>query len=851
MHPLHDYVAKLLADRLRARKVVVWYDQRGEFTAFMHEVRGGPPTGAEPVPVSIDGLDARVVEYAGSIFELRAAVEPYVNGETPDVIVIYLPGCARDASGSVLMELEEAGARWNPVLVQLARNLLLKRYTLGVVDQMLAADRKLAYEDLARMAEGDGPEPPSILKTIFHGARDSDSMLGAWLTDESHDAAISAKAAASELVSLIRARLGLEPPDSAALPKLRAITARYVLANEFRLDLAWSPPAALEWVPAPPSAQSASAVRELAARLRLDFSYAYPRLADRVEDELHLCDAGVPANALSSIDTFRFEECELLRHCADLIVEGHYQEVLAIVRQSEQSFWLKLDVGRKAQWEAVRRMAELGRESVRVRSELASANGDARSWLTRYTDAPCEWYRLDQAQRRLEAWVATLDDDPDERPLGLVRRAYEDTCHLMAASFVDALRASNWTIRDALHQTHVYGEVVATQPKPAAYFLVDAMRYEMGVELARRLPESAEVSVRPGIAALPTITPVGMAALQPGAAASFSVVEEGNRLGATIDSAFLPDLTARQKYLKARIATAVDLSLAELLSLPPSKLAKKLNDAHVVVVRSQEIDKVGEAGFTFHARQVMDTVIDNIARAIRKLAAAGVAYAVVTADHGHLFFAVDRDESMRTDPPGGRTIDLHRRCWIGRGGGTPPGCIRVAASVLGYDSDLELVFPAGAGVFRAGGDLAFHHGGPTLQEMVIPVVTIRSVVSMAEPRTSANVTVTDIPEAITNRIFTVTMSLGSGQLAFGSTETAVRALLISGGNQVGAVGMVAGAEFDRSTEQIQLEQGRSTTVGFQLTDDTADSLQIVVLDPETDVELYRSLTKIPVRLGVR
>ena len=51
---------------------------------------------------------------------------------------------------------------------------------------------------------------------------------------------------------------------------------------------------------------------------------------------------------------------------------------------------------------------------------------------------------------------------------------------------------------------------------------------------------------------------------------------------------------------------------------------KKIEGAQVVVVLLQEIDDAGETGFTFHARQVMDTVIDNLARAIRKLAAAGV-----------------------------------------------------------------------------------------------------------------------------------------------------------------------------------------------------------------------------------
>ena len=188
------------------------------------------------------------------------------------------------------------------------------------------------------------------------------------------------------------------------------------------------------------------------------------------------------------------------------------------------------------------------------------------------------------------------------------------------------------------------------------------MRFEMGVELAERLPKTAEVTVRAAVGALPSITPIGMAALQPGASASFSVVEQGGKLGARIDDAFLPDLAARKKFAAARVPKLVDLALDELLSLQPSKLAKKIDGAQVVVVRSQEIDHAGETGFTFQARQVMDTVIDNLARAIRKLAAAGVEHAVVTADHGHLFFA---DRSRR--------VDAHR-C-AGGDDGRPPSAL--------------------------------------------------------------------------------------------------------------------------------------------------------------------------------
>src|SRR5207249_2748385 len=114
------------------------------------------------------------------------------------------------------------------------------------------------------------------------------------------------------------------------------------------------------------------------------------------------------------------------------------------------------------------------------------------------------------------------------------------------------------------------------------------------------------------------------------------------------------------------------------------------------------------------ATHVMDSVIGNIARAARKLAAAGVESFVVTADHGHLF-GLRREDDMRIDAPGGQTVAIHRRCWIGRGGTTPLGTIRVSAAELGYDSDLDFVFPVGLGIFKAGGGTMYHHGGTSLQ----------------------------------------------------------------------------------------------------------------------------------------
>lgn len=849
MHPLRDYVEKQLAEKLKNKKLVVWYDQRGEFAPFIGEVRGGPRTSNQPVLVAVAGIAAHLAEYAGSMFELRTVVEPYVNQDVPETVLIYLPGCERDRHSSVLMELEKAGECYEPQLKRLARNVLRQRYTDGVIDDILAPER-VTYEDLARAAsDSSSADPPSILKSIFHDAVGNDGLLAAWLVSDARDADITAKEATRELCKLVRSRLGLELVENTALPKLRAITLRYVLAGEFRSDLNGPSPACLDGVTVPQTKEAEVALRELARCLRTSYPDAYAGLADRVEEELGLRNAKLPAAELGAIDTFRFEERSLLTHCGELIAHKKFAAALALVDEREHSFWLDRDVGRKAQWEACRRMAELGDLAGAVRTAVTKAGGEVNNWIDAYT-AKDGWYRLDQAQRRLEAWVANLDDEPEERPLGVVRRTYEDACQAMALGFTKALMKGGWTASAALHQTRVFSEVVSERPKPVAYFLIDAMRFEMGVELAARLPKTAEVTVRHATAALPSITPIGMAALQPGASGSFSVVEQGGKLGARIADSFLPDLTARKKFAAARVPKLVDLALDELLSLQPSKLAKKIDGAQVVVVRSQEIDHAGEAGFTFQARQVMDTVIDNLARAIRKLAAAGVEQAVVSADHGHLFFAADRDESMRIDAPGGDTVELHRRCWIGRGGTTPPGCVRVAASALGYASNLEFVFPIGPGVFKAGGDLAFHHGGPSLQELIIPVLTVRTKVREAARRAAGPITLTSVPSAVHTRATSATIVLGEKQLVLGAAGMLVRPVLMSDGKQVGAAGLAIGAELDRVTGCVMLEPNKPVTVAFVLSDDSVASLRIVVQDPTTDAELYRSPQDIPVRLGV-
>jgi hypothetical protein len=336
-----------------------------------------------------------------------------------------------------------------------------------------------------------------------------------------------------------------------------------------------------------------------------------------------------------------------------------------------------------------------------------------------------------------------------------------------------------------------------------------------------------------------------MAALLPAASARFDVVEADGGLASRIENVALKDAAARMKFLKFQVPGAVDIELGKLLQMTAKKLKNATGEARLIVVRSQEIDKFGEMDGDLIARQVMDTVLQNVARAVRKLAGAGIDAVVIAADHGYQFTR-EKEEAFRTDNPGGQTIDVHRRCWIGRGGSNPPGMVRVNGAELGYDTDLDFVFPTGIGVFRAGGNLAYHHGGTSLQELVIPVLTLRTASPTRAAGSEGEWSLTGVPRVLNNRTFGVSLDYTH---LFDREPVTVRPVLLSGGEQVGEAGMALDAQFDKDSKTVIVEPRRRASVAMVLRREDCATIRVAVLDPGTDSVLVQS-EEIPVRLGV-
>jgi hypothetical protein len=80
MHPLHDYFAKQLADKLTRRGVVVWYDPRREFTPFFDELRVRKVKVGANVPVFV--LEFLLGKYCASSDEIAIQMGLQVVNDT-------------------------------------------------------------------------------------------------------------------------------------------------------------------------------------------------------------------------------------------------------------------------------------------------------------------------------------------------------------------------------------------------------------------------------------------------------------------------------------------------------------------------------------------------------------------------------------------------------------------------------------------------------------------------------------------------------------------------------------------------------------------------------------------------
>lgn len=244
-----------------------------------------------------------------------------------------------------------------------------------------------------------------------------------------------------------------------------------------------------------------------------------------------------------------------------------------------------------------------------------------------------------------------------------------------------------------------------------AVVYVDALRFDLATRVARRLsPLVATVDTR--LAAFPSVTPTGQPAVAPIAIAAGG--------GAAFDAADDQGRSLKGPVLRSALASAN----VQFLEWEATDVGNPTGKAWT---QTNSIDSLGHS----HGHALADLIdqqLDLVAERVRGLVDAGWRKVVIVTDHGFLLPGLPAQKV--TLPLQVTEGDAARKPRVAR---LKAAAARPDFPILPWtwDSAVDMASAPGSAAFQAG--RLYEHGGLSLQECVIPVVTVTRGDSLVAP----------------------------------------------------------------------------------------------------------------------
>jgi hypothetical protein len=689
-----DYIVKLVQKNLDEYCIVIWYDPKEHYSSLINKFQ------------SI----VTVLEYQGSYIQIRYELEPYLDSKEMKKVLVYIPQ-EQDELASPVIEAEYYGTVIKPSgptgkntkLEIIARNALANLFDSEEIANFEKSIQQgtLTLDDLDKLSESrEETGRAGSLSLIFETADPLEIVLQ-FISDKSYDKKIEEKNAFNEFYKLISIYSGFES-NSKDIEDYRQNLSRYIFISDFLLKVKDSENIPeLKKIPRCHKKGHIGFCKKIISewQKRRDLQELYVQFAEAIEKAFDLDSLSIPIEENIKVDTFPFFETKASTCAINLVINEHYDKALSIAQDRKNLFWTEIDYHNiRLLWNIITIAANINNLITNSNEQLKVSKYTPKNLVKNYTDVLQKdaWYQIDLLQRHLEREYSDYDDpmcykeSPMFSMIAKTRNSHSKIINDLAEAYSDSLVRSNFEISGYLLQREIYSKILkpyVNQGK-TAYFMVDALRFEMGVDLYKSL-EFDTKKIQAVIATPPTITPVGMASLLPEADKSFQITVTGSHdINVKIDDSTLKNREDRVKYLTDKTGqSAVFIKLDETQKITKA-IEKKIKNSGLIVVTTQEIDDYSTNKDNKElTRQIMSLVLGQIKRSIRNLSQLGVKNFVITADHGHLF-GEDLGSELRINSPG---VEIYsdRRCWMGKGGESNPSIIRVKPEVFGIKGDFD------------------------------------------------------------------------------------------------------------------------------------------------------------------
>jgi uncharacterized protein (TIGR02687 family) len=362
---------------------------------------------------------------------------------------------------------------------------------------------------------------------------------------------------------------------------------------------------------------------------------------------------------------------------------------------------------------------------------IRSARLDVSSFedgLIRYRD---DLYRIDQLYRQYTFASQTAEfQQPLEALNEQVENAYvTDFLSKLGISWQQHVdQVEKWKTLAITSQSSFYNRYIAPLlrggRKKAVVVISDAMRYEVAEELASKIrgENKYDAKIEAMLGVVPSYTQLGMAALLPHEALAHS--QGGDPV--LVDGHLSNGTANRSKILATVGGTAIQAK--DFLKMKPAE-RRDLYAAHqVLYVYHDTIDATGDKAVSEHRTfKAAADAIDELVDIVKKLANANATNIFVTADHGFLYqeSKLAPQFNLTVKPHGDEIVVENRRYVLGRGLKEDDAFRLFMPEQLGLASNLEVQIPNSiCRIVKPGAGFQFVHGGASLQEIVVPVISI-------------------------------------------------------------------------------------------------------------------------------
>ncbi len=261
----------------------------------------------------------------------------------------------------------------------------------------------------------------------------------------------------------------------------------------------------------------------------------------------------------------------------------------------------------------------------------------------------------------------------------------------------------------------------------------DGMRYECAKELVDNLDldEKCDAKISHMLSVLPSETTLGMASLLP-----HKEIKVDKNLDIYVDNLHCGNSTVeRQKILQSYTLNSACYDFDMVMNAKKTEMKEMFQDKEVIYIYQNQIDSRGEGmkseNEVFNACQ---EAIEEIQTMLRRITGyVSITRYLITADHGFIYKRDKLAESDKISIDKMQATVKNKRYLLSTDQIVNDAMVSRTLTYLCKLNQVYVTTPLGADIIKMpGGGQNYVHGGSTLQEMIVPVIKVRTFTGKQE-----------------------------------------------------------------------------------------------------------------------